>query len=62
MIEAEPVWPIRAELGEGPIWWDGSLYWIDINAPALHIYTPATQQRRSFELAEKIGTVVPRAD
>ncbi len=61
MIEVEVAWEIRAELGEGPIWWEGSLYWIDINAPRLHIYTPATQAKQSFVLDELIGTVVPRA-
>lgn len=55
------VWEIRSELGEGPIWWEGSLYWVDINAPRLHIYTPANGEKQSFVLSEKTGTVVPRA-
>ncbi len=61
MIETEVVWKIRSELGEGPIWWNDSLYWVDINAPHLHIYTPATGEQRSFVLNELTGTVVPRA-
>jgi sugar lactone lactonase YvrE len=61
MLEAEVVWEIRSELGEGPIWWDDSLYWVDINAPRLHVYTPATGEKRSFVLSEMTGTVVPRA-
>ncbi len=61
MIESEVVWEIRSELGEGPIWWNDSLYWVDINAPRLHIYTPATGGKRSFVLSEMTGTVVPRA-
>lgn len=61
MIEAEVVWEIRSELGEGPIWWKGSLYWVDIDAPRLHVYTPATEGKQSFVLSEKTGTVVPRA-
>ena len=60
MVEAEAVWEIRAELGEGPIWWDHSLYWVDINAGRLHIYTPATGGKQSFDTGEMIGTVVPR--
>ena len=62
MIEAEVVWQIRSELGEGPIWWESSLYWVDINTPRLHIYTPADDGRRSFVLNEMTGTVVPRAN
>jgi len=61
VIEAEVVWEIRSELGEGPIWWRGSLYWVDIDAPRLHIYAPATNGKQSFVLNEKTGTVVPRA-
>lgn len=61
MIEAELVWEIRAQLGEGPIWWENALHWVDIEAPALHIYTPATGGKKTFPLKEKTGTVVPRA-
>jgi len=61
LTEAEVVWEIRSELGEGPIWWKGALYWVDINAPRLHIYTPSTGEKQSFELHEMTGTVVPRA-
>lgn len=61
MIEAQVIWEIRSELGEGPIWWKGTLYWVDINAPRLHVYTPATEEKRSFSLREMTGTVVPRA-
>ena len=50
MIEAELVWEIRSELGEGPIWWNDSLYWVDINAPRLHVYTPATEDRQLHRL------------
>ena len=61
MTEAEVVWKTRSELGEGPIWWKGSLYWVDIEALRLHVYTPESEERRSFVLSEKTGTVVPRA-
>lgn len=61
MLEAEVAWEIRAELGEGPIWWKGCLYWVDINAPSLHVFVPTTGQNRSFPLQEQTGTVVPRA-
>lgn len=52
---------MRSQLGEGPIWWEGSLYWVDILGAALHVYTPATDDRRSYKLQEQIGTAVPRA-
>ena len=52
MIEADLVWEIRATLGEGPIWWKDTLYWVDIEAPALHVYTPATGEKNSYALRE----------
>ncbi len=61
MLQCEVVWEIGAELGEGPIWWKDSLYWVDINGPRLHIYTPTTGERKSFVLSQLTGTVVPRA-
>jgi len=61
MIRVEVAWQIRSELGEGPIWWGDSLHWVDIEAPRLHVYTPATGGKRSFVLGERTGTVVPRA-
>jgi sugar lactone lactonase YvrE len=61
MIDTEVAWEIRSELGEAPIWWKGSLYWLDINAPRLHVYAPATEAKQSFALSERTGTAVPRA-
>jgi len=52
---------IVAELGEGAIWNHQSkeLYWIDIEAQLLHIYSPKTKKNRSLKVPSKIGTVVP---
>lgn len=61
MLKAEVAWEIRSELGEGPIWWNDTLHWVDIIGAQLHLYTPATDEKRSFALSEMIGTVVPRA-
>jgi len=44
VIEAQPVSPGGAELGEGPIWDHrvGLLYWVNITVGDIHVYDPAT--------------------
>ena len=52
----------RAQLGEGPVW-DGreqALYWVDIRAPALHRFEPATGTTRVWPMPEPIGAVALR--
>jgi sugar lactone lactonase YvrE len=59
-MELEVVWKAGAALGEGPIWYDNQLYWVDIEAKRLHIYHPKTDKKETFQLPGKVGTVVPR--
>ena len=59
-MELEVVWKAGATLGEGPIWYEGKLYWVDIDECRLHIYQPSNDQKDSYTLPGKIGTVVPR--
>tara|TARA_B100001123_G_scaffold132320_1_gene153487 strand:- start:5364 stop:6236 length:873 start_codon:yes stop_codon:yes gene_type:complete len=59
-MELEVVWEAGATLGEGPIWFDNQLFWIDIELGHLHIYHPADDGKETFKLPWKIGTVVPR--
>ena len=52
-----------ATLGESATWSarEGALYWVDIRAPALHRWNPATQTHRTWPLPELCGGVVPAA-
>lgn len=59
MLVADPVWKTDASLGEGPLWWEDSLYWVDILRPALHRFTPESGERKTWALDEQTGTVVP---
>jgi sugar lactone lactonase YvrE len=61
-MEIQTAVKANAELGEGPIWNADKqcLYWIDILANKLHIYEPETQQNRTIDVGQPIGTVVPR--
>ncbi|MCC9137060.1 SMP-30/gluconolactonase/LRE family protein [Pontibacter silvestris] len=58
---AELVLDAKARLGEGAIWHptEKKLYWLDIEAAALHIYDPATKEDIQFSTGEKAGTIVP---
>lgn len=59
-MELEVVWDAGATLGEGPIWYDSKLHWVDIEEGRVHIYHPKDEKKETFQLSGKIGTVVPR--
>ena len=54
---------IRALVGEGPLWDEEEevLYWIDILSNRLYVYDPATDENRSYDVGQHVGTVVCRA-
>jgi L-arabinonolactonase len=54
----ECVLDIKARLGECPVWCrrTSSLYWIDIEAPSLNRFDPATGRNRVWMLPEPIGS------
>jgi len=51
-----------AILGESPVWSvdEQVLYWIDIKAPALHRYDPATVRDEAWPVSQEIGSIVLR--
>ncbi|WP_447894521.1 SMP-30/gluconolactonase/LRE family protein [Vreelandella sp. GE22] len=51
------VLPAQALLGECPVWAEDeqALYWVDIEAPALNRFDPATQQNQQWPMPENIG-------
>jgi D-xylonolactonase len=56
-----PVWPLEAELGEGPVWVkrDRALWFVDIKKQLVHRYDPATGEKRSWDSPEQVGFVLP---
>jgi len=63
MISApELVLDAQADLGEGPAWdaRTSSLYWVDIHAGRLHIFSPQDGSDRSIGLAGYLGCAAPR--
>ena len=62
MTAIECVVDAKATLGEGPLWdpRDKVLWWLDIKAPAIHCYDPATKEDRVWRAPEDVGCVAVR--
>ncbi|HEX6397662.1 MAG TPA: SMP-30/gluconolactonase/LRE family protein [Steroidobacteraceae bacterium] len=58
---ADCVWPVEAILGEGPVWSaaENAVWFVDIKAPAIHRFDPATGGRRSWTAPARIGFLLP---
>lgn len=63
---AQPVclWPVGAELGEGPLWHAASdaVYFVDIRGRRVHRCAPDGTQRQSWDAPGRPGFIVPAAD
>src|SRR5580700_57393 len=61
-VSIECVAPVGSLLGEGPVWDDrtGTLYWVDIKAPALYATDVAARQTRRWPMPERIGAIALR--
>lgn len=58
--QVELVVDARATLGEGPLWDEREklLYWVDILRHALHVYDPASGQNKTYDVGQRVSTVV----
>jgi sugar lactone lactonase YvrE len=61
MIQVEPVGQYISVWGEGPIWQQNRLLYVDIETHKILAYNPLTQEERIWNVGERVGTVVPRA-
>jgi sugar lactone lactonase YvrE len=61
---AESICDVRATLGEGPIWVarDAALWFVDIKAPSVHRFDPATGTLDTWDAPDQVGWVVPADD
>lgn len=58
------VWPLRAVLGEGPVWLpeEDALRFVDIKAGRMHRHVPASGAQETHELGGMPSFVVPSSD
>lgn len=59
MIEA--IGDYTAKWGEGPVWHDGVLWYVDIEGHRVCSCDPANGSERQWEAGERVGLIVPRA-
>ena len=45
--------------GEGPVWWNDSLYYVDIEGKAIIRLNPDTEAETIWEFPERIGCIAP---
>ena len=60
-MEPQSVWPVGAELGEGPVWVerDHALWFVDIKRRKIHRFDPLRAERSSWDTPEQTGFLLP---
>lgn len=53
------VWPVSAVLGEGPVWWDGAVWFTDIKQNKVHRFDPASGTGKSWAAPSPVGFLAP---
>ena len=64
MSDIECVWPVAAELGEGPLWSaaEQAVWFVDIKGLAIHRFHPESGEKRSWPAPARIGFLLPARD
>jgi sugar lactone lactonase YvrE len=59
--EVECLWPIAAELGEGPVWsaGEGAVWFVDIKGSRIHRFDPEAREGRSWDAPSNPGFLAP---
>jgi sugar lactone lactonase YvrE len=56
------VWPLACELGEGPVWWRGALWFTDIKQKKIHRFDPESGSGESWPAPSEVGFLAPLQD
>ncbi len=57
--QAELVLDCRCQLAEGPVWWEGQLWFVDIEGKTLNRFDPTTKQHAVYDAGQRLGFAVP---
>lgn len=60
--DIRPIGKRVSQWGEGPIWWNDKLYYVDIEGHAVVELDPDSGHERTWNLGERVGTIVPMLD
>jgi len=61
MIKPEVVGQHVSVWGEGPVWWENRLLYVDIESHKILAFDPAQNTEVIWDVGQRVGTVVPRA-
>jgi sugar lactone lactonase YvrE len=59
---AELILPVGAECGEGPVWHNGALWFVDIEGRRLHRFDPVSKASDQWDAGQRVGVAVPASD
>ncbi|HTV96225.1 MAG TPA: SMP-30/gluconolactonase/LRE family protein [Steroidobacteraceae bacterium] len=64
MREVRCVWPVEAQLGEGPFWsaCEAALWFVDIKGRQIHRFDPAAAAGRSWRAPDQVSFVLPHPE
>lgn len=61
MHKVEPINGYISTWGEGPLWHNGALLYVDIEGHKVIQLSPESGEEKTWAVGERVGTVVPRA-
>ncbi|HWU56682.1 MAG TPA: SMP-30/gluconolactonase/LRE family protein [Rhizomicrobium sp.] len=53
------IWPLACTLGEGPLWWQGAVWFTDIKEKKVHRFDPQSGQKLSWAAPSEVGFLAP---
>lgn len=53
------IWPLACTLGEGPLWWQGAVWFTDIKQKQVHRFDPRNGQGQSWTAPSEVGFLAP---
>jgi sugar lactone lactonase YvrE len=53
------IWPLACTLGEGPLWWQGAVWFTDIKQKQVHRFDPGNGQGQSWTAPSEVGFLAP---
>jgi len=64
MREVRCMWPVAAELGEGPIWSasEGAVWFVDIKGRRVHRFHAETGDRQSWAAPDQVSFILPAGE